>query len=99
MATELERRDAEEERLRSARLLQIFFDHMTEGIKVVDKDMQVLAYNRRFLEIANVPRQLMAEEIITRCCATAPNAAIMAPGTWTNWWSSVSSVCSCRALA
>ncbi|MGM0561240.1 MAG: PAS-domain containing protein [Pseudomonadota bacterium] len=60
VATELERREAEEERLQQARLLQIFFDHMTEGIKVVDKDLRVLAYNKRFLEVANISPELMA---------------------------------------
>lgn len=60
VATELERREAEEERMQQARLLQIFFDHMTEGIKVIDRDLSVLAYNKRFLEVANISPEMMA---------------------------------------
>ncbi|WP_022729321.1 PAS-domain containing protein [Fodinicurvata sediminis] len=55
VATELERREAEEERMQ-----QIFFDHMTEGIKVIDRELNILAYNKRFLEVANISPEMMA---------------------------------------
>jgi len=59
LATELQRRRADDERSRSAKLLQIFFDHMAEGISVVDRDLNVVAYNRRLLELLDLPQELV----------------------------------------
>jgi PAS domain S-box-containing protein len=51
-----------QERLREqARLLQTVFEHMNQGISVVDKDLRLAGHNRRFLELLDFPDSLVRE--------------------------------------
>lgn len=40
---------------RNAAMLRATFDHMAEGIAIIDGDMRVVSFNRRFLELLDLP--------------------------------------------
>ena len=46
---------ARSEREKTHRLLESVFEHMAEGISVVDADLNMVAFNRRFLELLEFP--------------------------------------------
>ena len=54
--TELKRREAELARQTS--LLQTTFENMAHGISIVDNDLNIVGYNRLFLEMLEFPREL-----------------------------------------
>jgi PAS domain S-box-containing protein len=46
---------AQREASQKQRLLEATFEHMAQGISVIDGDLKVIAFNRRFLDLLRVP--------------------------------------------
>jgi PAS domain S-box-containing protein len=46
---------------KQATVLQTTLDHMNQGISVVDKDLRLIGYNQRFLELLDLPESLVGE--------------------------------------
>lgn len=47
---------------RANEVLQTFFENMDDGITVVDADLNIVAYNDRFLELLDLPAKLIEED-------------------------------------
>ena len=45
---------------RNAAMLRATFDHMAEGIAIIDGDMRVVSFNQRFLELLDLPPDCFA---------------------------------------
>jgi Na+/proline symporter len=65
-------------------ILQTALEHVSEGIAVFDKDLQLICWNRQFGGILDLPRDMIGigvrlEDILK------PHAACWARGTRTNW--------------
>ena len=45
---------------RNAAMLRATFDHMAEGIAIIDGDMRVTSFNKRFLELLDLPPERFA---------------------------------------
>jgi PAS domain S-box-containing protein len=60
IASALERKWAREERQRSLSLLRATLESTADGILVVDQDGKIVSHNRKFVEMWNVPAEVMA---------------------------------------
>jgi diguanylate cyclase (GGDEF)-like protein/PAS domain S-box-containing protein len=70
-----ERRQAEEALRENKKLLQLFIEHAPAALAMFDREMRILAVNRRYLEIFS----LVEREVIGRSCYEVfPNT----PGRW-----------------
>ena len=58
-----ERKHTEVEITRKSALLQTTLENMSQGISVIDKDLRLTAFNRKFYEILDFPPQMIREGV------------------------------------
>ena len=67
--------------------LEATFDNMSEGITMVDRDLVVIGFNRRFVEMFSFPADALRSACpMKACCASTRRSAISVRATPSGWW-------------